>query len=160
MDAVVAYRILLMFMIIGVNAFFAGAETALVGVRTSRLRQLAAEKAVGAQAALHLLATPDRLLSVGQVALTACSLVLGWFGEQTLYDIFRSLLGPAVAPAPAVAALLHGLALVFAFALMTFLHVVLGEVVPKNLALARADELALLVAPAMLVFARIIGPFV
>jgi len=160
MDAVVAYRILLMFMIIGVNAFFAGAETALVGVRTSRLRQLAAEKAVGAQAALHLLATPERLLSVGQVALTACSLVLGWFGEQTLYDIFRSLLGPAVAPAPAVAALLHGLALVFAFALMTFLHVVLGEVVPKNLALARADELALLVAPAMLVFARIIGPFV
>ena len=158
MDAIVAYRILLMFAIIGVNAFFAGAETALVGVRTSRLRQLAAEKAVGAQAALHLLATPERLLSVGQVALTACSLVLGWFGEETLYNIFRSLLGPAVAPA--VAALLHGLALVFAFALMTFLHVVLGEVVPKNLALARADEMALLVAPVLLVFARIIGPFV
>jgi CBS domain containing-hemolysin-like protein len=158
MNAVLVYRILLMFAIIGANAFFAGAETALVSVRSSRLRQLAAEGAVGAQAALNLLANPERLLSVGQVALTICSLVLGWFGEETLYRVFLSFATPAVAPATAV--LLHGAALVLAFALMTFLHVVLGEVVPKNLAMARADQLALLVAPVLLVFSRLIRPFV
>jgi CBS domain containing-hemolysin-like protein len=158
MDAIFAYRILLMFAIIGANAFFSGAEIALVSVRSSRLRQLAAEGAVGAQAALNLRANPERLLSVGQVALTACSLVLGWFGEETLYNFFLSFVGPVLPPATAV--LLHGASLVLAFALLTFLHVVLGEVVPKNLALARADHLALLVAPALLVFSRVVGPFV
>ena len=158
MDTVLVYRIILIFAIIGVNAFFAGAEIALVSVRSSRLRQLAGEGAVGAQAALNLLAKPERLLSVGQVALTACSLVLGWFGEETLYNLFLSFLTPAVAPATVV--LLHGAALVLAFTLLTFLHVVLGEVVPKNLAMARADRMALLVAPILLIFYRVVSPFV
>jgi len=64
MDASFSYRILLMFTIIGLNAFFAGSETALVSVRVSRLRQLAEQRAAGAQAALSLLARPERLLSV------------------------------------------------------------------------------------------------
>jgi CBS domain containing-hemolysin-like protein len=158
MDPNFAYRILLMCLIIGVNAFFAGSETALVSVRLSRLRELAGERAVGAQAALNMLAKPERLLSVVQVGLTVCSLALGWVGEETLYGLFLTFIGPLVTPATAV--LLHGVCLTLAFALMTFAHVVLGEVVPKNLAMDRADRLALLVAPVLLVFYRIVGPFV
>src|SRR5664279_4708443 len=158
MDSSFAYRILLMFLIIGVNAFFAGSETALVSVRISRLRQLADEGAVGAQAALSLLARPERLLSVVQVGLTICSLALGWVGEETLFGFFLSFMGPILTPATSV--VLHGACLTVAFALMTFVHVVLGEVVPKNLALDRADRLAVLVAPVLLIFYRIIGPFV
>lgn len=158
MDPFFAYRLLLMFAIIAANAFFAAAETALVSVRASRLRQLAAEKATGAQAALDLRANPERLLSVGQVALTACSLVLGWVGEETLYQLFANFFGPYVSHSFTLA--LHAVAVVFAFALMTFLHVVFGEVVPKNLALANASEFARLVAPVMLVCARLLAPFV
>ena len=158
MDAVFLYRILLMGLIIAVNAFFAGAETALVSVRSSRLRQLADEGQAGAQAAINLLASPERLLSVVQVGLTVCSLALGWVGEETLYHFFLS-----VAPAAAAAlapALLHIACLVLAFALMTFLHVVFGEVVPKNFAIGRAGDLAPLVAPAFSVISRVVGPFV
>ena len=158
MDPLLTYRLLLMLAIIGANAFFAGAETALVSVRTSRLRQLAAEKAVGAQAALDLLANPERLLSVGQVALTVCSLALGWVGEETLYTLLVSVVGPVVDPT--LSLVLHVAALAVAFTLMTFMHVVLGEVVPKNLALASAGELALLVAPVLLVCSRLLAPFV
>lgn len=158
MDSNFAYRILMMFLIIGVNAFFAGSETALVSVRISRLRQLVDEGAVGAQAALSLLARPERLLSVVQVGLTICSLALGWVGEETLFGFFLSFMGPILTPATSV--VLHGVCLTLAFALMTFAHVVLGEVVPKNLAMDRADRLAVLVAPVLLIFYRIIGPFV
>ena len=158
MDSNFANRILLMFLIIGVNAFFAGSETALVSVRISRLRQLADEGAVGAQAALSLLARPERLLSVVQVGLTICSLALGWVGEETLFGFFLSFMGPILTPATSV--VLHGACLTLAFALMTFTHVVVGEVVPKNLAMDRADRLAVLVAPVLLIFYRIIGPFV
>jgi CBS domain containing-hemolysin-like protein len=158
MDSSYTYRILLMLFIVAVNAFFSGTETALVSVRLSRLRQLADERTVGAQAALSLLSNPERLLSVVQVGLTVCSLALGWVGEETLFSLFASLLGPLLTPATAV--VLHGACLALAFAVMTFVHVVLGEVIPKNLALDRADRLALTVAPVMLVFARLIGPFV
>jgi CBS domain containing-hemolysin-like protein len=158
MDSNFVYRILLMFLIIGLNAFFAGSETALVSVRVSRLRELAEERAAGAQAALSLLAKPERLLSVVQVGLTVCSLALGWVGEETLFGFFISFMGSILTPATSVA--LHGVCLALAFALMTFVHVVLGEVVPKNLAMDRADRLALLVAPILLIFYRAIGPFV
>jgi putative hemolysin len=158
MDSSFTYRILLMFLIISLNAFFAGSETALVSVRLSRLRQLAEERAPGAQAAINLLAKPERLLSVVQVGLTVCSLALGWVGEETLFHFFISFMGPILTPATSV--VVHGGCLALAFALMTFMHVVLGEVVPKNLAMDRADRLALLVAPVLLIFYRAIGPFV
>lgn len=152
------YRLLLMAAIIGVNGFFASAETALVSVRPSRLRALAAKGNVGAQAALSLLARPERLLSVVQVGVTLTSLALGWVGEGTLYRLLLELFEPAVTPATRL--LFTGISLVFAFSLMTFAHVVAGEVVPKNLAIEKADRLAVLAAPVLLVFYRAAEPFV
>lgn len=151
-------RLLVVVLLILVNGLFAAAEVSLVSVRQSRLRQLAAEGQAGAQAALSLLANPGRLLSVTQVGVTLASLGLGWAGEDTLYQIFSSLLQPVGVHLSA--GLLHGLCLVGAFLIISYLHVVLGEVVPKNMAIATADRLAVLVAPALLVFYRISIAFV
>ena len=151
-------RLLVVVLLILVNGLFAAAEVSLVSVRQSRLRQMAAEGQAGAQAALNLLANPGRLLSVTQVGVTLASLGLGWAGEDTLYQIFSSLLEPLGVRVGAP--LLHALSLVAAFLIISYFHVVLGEVVPKNLAIATADRLAVLVAPALLVFYRISIAFV
>jgi len=157
-DAYFGYRFLLVAIVILLNAFFAGAEVALVSVRQSRLKQMAAEGQAGAKAALNLLANPERLLSVVQVGVTLASLGLGWAGESTLYALFVRLLGPLATPA--MESLVHGACFGVAFLLMTYAHVVIGEVVPKNLAIEKADRVAVLVAPALLVFYRLSGPFV
>jgi putative hemolysin len=144
--------------LIGVNGFFAGAEVSLLSVRHSRLRQMAEEGHAGAQAALNLLSNPGRLLSVTQVGVTLASLGLGWAGEDTLYHILIAALHPVITPV--TVKLLHAASLVVSFLAISYLHVVLGEVVPKNLAMARADRVAALVAPALLLFYRLSVPFV
>ena len=147
------FRILLVVLLIAVNGFFAGAEVALLSVRHSRLRQMAEEGQAGAQAALSLLSNPGRLLSVTQVGVTLASLGLGWAGENTLYRILIGLFHPVTTPL--TAKFLHGASLAISFLVISYFHVVLGEVVPKNLAIAKADRLAVLVAPALLVFYRL-----
>jgi putative hemolysin len=144
--------------LIGINGFFAGAEVSLLSVRHSRLRQMAEEGHAGAQAALNLLSNPGRLLSVTQVGVTLASLGLGWAGEDTLYRILIAALHPVITPV--TVKLLHAVSLVVSFLAISYLHVVLGEVVPKNLAMARADRVAALVAPALLLFYRLSVPFV
>jgi len=151
-------RILLLVALIGVNGFFAAAEVSLISVRQSRLRQLAAEGQAGAQAALSLLADPGRLLSVTQLGVTLASLGLGWAGEDTMYRILRGLLLP-ITTVPAEK-YLHAFSLALSFLIISYCHVVLGEVVPKNIAIATADRLAVLVAPVLLIFHRLSTPFV
>jgi CBS domain containing-hemolysin-like protein len=152
------FRILAVVLLIAVNGYFAGAEVALLSVRHSRLRQMAEAGQAGAQAALSLLANPGRLLSVTQVGVTLASLGLGWAGEGTLYAILLRLLQPV--QSARTEALLHGVAFVLSFLAISYLHVVLGEVVPKNLAISKADRLAVMVAPALLVFYRVSVAFV
>lgn len=151
-------RLLLLALLIAINGFFAAAEVSLISVRFSRLREMAEEERAGAQAALSLLSNPGRLLSVTQVGVTLASLGLGWAGEDTLYQALAAALGPLAASVPA--GVLHGVSLLVAFLVISYLHVVLGEVVPKNLAIATADRLAVLVAPALLLFYRVSLPFV
>ncbi len=157
-DTYFGYRFVLLVVVLLLNGFFAAAEVALVSVRQSRLKQMAAEGQTGAKAALHLLSNPERLLSVVQVGVTLASLGLGWAGESTLYALFERLLGPLVTGA--TAGPLHGVSFVTAFLLMSYAHVVLGEVVPKNLAIEKADRVAVIVAPALLLFYRAAAPFV
>jgi CBS domain containing-hemolysin-like protein len=130
----------------------------LLSVRHSRLRQMAEEGHAGAQAALNLLSNPGRLLSVTQVGVTMASLGLGWVGENALYQTLVRAFHPMTTPL--TAKLLHGFSFVASFLIIGFFHVVLGEVVPKNLAIAKADRLAALVAPALLVFYRLSTAFV
>ncbi len=151
-------RLLLLGFILAINAFFAAAEVALLSVRDSRLRHMAEEGRHGAKMALALLANPGRLLSVTQVGVTLASLGLGWAGEDTLYQILLALFHPVVTPATST--VLHGLCFVLAFGLMTYCHVVIGEVVPKNLAIEKAGRLAVIVAPVLTVVSRVASPFV
>ncbi|HEY7209690.1 MAG TPA: hemolysin family protein [Bryobacteraceae bacterium] len=151
-------RLAVLALILATNGFFAAAEVALVSVRQSRIRELAAAGHAGAQAALNLLANPGRLLSVTQVGITLASLGVGWAGEDTLYRLLRGIIEPLQLDLPAP--LLHGVAFAVAFLAISFCHVVIGEVVPKNLAIQKADRLAVMVAPALLVFYRLSQPFV
>jgi putative hemolysin len=151
-------RLLLLGFILAVNAFFAAAEVSLLSVRDSRLRHMAGEGHAGARMALALLANPGRLLSVTQVGVTLASLGLGWAGEDTLYELLLALFHPLLTPA--TSAVLHGVCFVLAFGVMTYCHVVIGEVVPKNVAIEKADRLAVVVAPILTVISRLASPFV
>ena len=151
-------RLALLAVILAANAFFAASEVALLSVRDSRLRQMASEGRAGARMALALLAHPEKLLSVTQVGVTLASLGLGWAGEDTLYGILVGALHPLLTPA--TSALLHGICFVLAFLVMTYGHVVIGEVVPKNIAIEKADSLAVTVAPVLTVISRLVSGFV
>jgi CBS domain containing-hemolysin-like protein len=153
-----SYRFIVLIAVLLLNGFFAAAEVALVSVRKSRLRTLAEDGQAGAQAALNLLANPARLLSVTQAGVTLASLGLGWAGENSMYNLillaFDRWITPTLAP------WVHALSFAIAFMIISFAHVVLGEVVPKNLAIEKADRLAILVAPALLLFDRLSAPFI
>ncbi len=151
-------RFVILLLILATNGFFAAAEVSLISVRQSRLRELARRGQAGAQSALNLLANPGRLLSVTQVGITLASLGLGWAGEDTLYKLLRGALDSVHLYASPV--LLHGVAFAVAFLIISYAHVILGEVVPKNLALDKADRVAVLAAPVLLVFYRLSQPFV
>jgi CBS domain containing-hemolysin-like protein len=158
MDLQLGYRFLLVALIVAINAFFSGAEVALLSVRQSRLRQMAEDGVTGAQTALQLLANPERLLSVVQVGVTLASLGLGWAGEESVQAALTGLMKPW-SNAATVWWIDH-VSLVLAFMLISYVHVVVGEVLPKNLSIEKADGMAALVAPPLLIFYRAAGPFV
>ncbi len=124
------YRFLILVVILLANGFFAAAEVALVSVRKSRLRALAEQGNAAAHIALNLLANPGRLLSVTQVGVTLASLGLGWAGEGTVFNLFVNLLGTHV-PKQWVA-ILHGVSFAAAFLIISYLHVVIGEVARQS----------------------------
>ena len=151
-------RLVTLFLILLLNGFFAAAEVSLVSVRQSRLRELAEQGQAGARAALTLLSNPGRLLSVTQVGVTLASLGVGWAGEDTMYTLLLRLLSPLHLPISTV--ILHGIAFAISFLAISYTHVIIGEVVPKNLAIEKADRVAAVAAPILLVFYRLSSPFV
>ncbi|MEZ5356366.1 MAG: hemolysin family protein [Bryobacteraceae bacterium] len=158
MDLHLGYRLLLVLLILALNAFLAASEVALLSVRPSRLRQLAESGNRGAQTALGLMSNPEQMLSTVQLGTTLTSLGLGWAGEETLHEYLFGLIRPWIGPQ--LESILGACAAGVAFLMITYLHVVLGEVVPKNLGIEKADRLAVLVAPPLLVFSRVASPFV
>jgi CBS domain containing-hemolysin-like protein len=151
-------RFIIFIAILALNAYFSAAEVALVVARRSKLEELARQGHLGARAALQVLSNPERLLSVTQVGVTLASLALGWAGEQTIHEVMIALFMPMAEALGETT--LHLVSFGMAFMITSFFHVVVGEVVPKNLALDQADKLALLVAPPLLIFDRISSPFV
>ncbi len=151
-------RLVVLALLLGVNSFFAAAEVALVSVRETRVRELAEAGKRGAQTILDLLADPDHMLSATQLGVTLASLGLGWSGQEIVFRLMEPVFKPLLLPEHAELA--HFLSFAVAFTVITFLHMVVGEVVPKNLALERAEKLALVVAPPLQLFSRITGVFV
>ena len=139
---------------VGANAFFVGAEFALVSVRRTRLETRAAAGSRRAQAAVRLINDPSFFISSTQLGVTLASLALGWVGEPTLASLLEPL-AETIAPAGRAAAVAHILAITVAFAVITFLHIVLGELMPKMAALERAEALALFTARPLELFAKV-----
>jgi len=138
------------------NGFFVAAEFALVSVRETRIEQLIAQNRPGARTVRRLQENLGEFLPAVQLGVTLCSLALGWIGEPTVAVFIQRALGSI----PHAILYSHAIAVVIAFALITYLHVLLGELVPKSLALRRADQLALTVAPPMDFFIRLTRPAV
>jgi CBS domain containing-hemolysin-like protein len=145
------------------NAFFVAAEFALVSIRGTRVEQMLADAVPGARAVRSLQRELDDFLAAIQLGVTLCSLALGWIGEplaaSTLMGWMSALpIAPAHAQIYAHVTAIAAVAL--GFALITYFHVVVGELVPKSLALRRADALALAVARPMLIFMALARPAV
>ena len=139
---------------VAANAFFVGAEFALVSVRRPRLEARAAAGSRRAQAALRLLANPTSFISATQLGITIASLALGWIGEPTIASILEPI-ASRIASVGRAGYVAHLLAIIVAFAAITFLHIVLGELMPKMFALERAEGLALVAARPLEIFAKV-----
>ncbi|GAC1700680.1 MAG: hemolysin family protein [Candidatus Acidiferrum sp.] len=131
--------------LIALNGFFAAAEFSLVTVRHSRIRQLIAAGDARAKVVDVLLADLHRVVSGVQLGITLTSLAIGALGEATFAKAFEAMLADARGGYPVM--IVHGAALTCAFILLSALHVVLGELVPKTVSLARAERAALIIAP-------------
>jgi putative hemolysin len=143
-------------MLILVNAFFVAAEFALVSIRETRIEQLLAAQVPGARAVRRLQHALDDLLPAVQLGVTLCSLALGWLGEP----LALSILQPWFSSLPHAHVWAHFAAVTLGFAIITYFDVVVGELVPKSLALRRSEALAVAVAPTMLLFMSVVRPAV
>ena len=147
-------------MLILANAFFVAAEFALVSIRDTRIEQLLAAGVPGARAVRLLQQDLDDFLPAVQLGVTLCSLALGWLGEPLAASVLLGWLGALPFTQPHALIYAHIAAITLGFALITYFHVVVGELVPKSLALRRAEALAVAVAPPMLVFMTMVRPAV
>src|SRR6267143_5579208 len=138
---------------VAANGFFVGAEFALVSVRRPRLEARAAAGSRRAQAGLRLISDPTSFISATQLGITIASLALGWIGEPTIASMLEPI-ASSIASAGRAGYVAHLLAIIIAFAAITFLHIVLGELMPKMFALERAEGLALVVARPLEIFAK------
>lgn len=139
------------------NAFFVAAEFALVGARRSRIDELARQGAGSARAAQRVLRQLDRYISATQLGITLASLALGWIGEPAIAGLLHRVL--LIFGSGASAAVIEtGASVIIAFLIITFLHIVLGELAPKSLALAKPEGVSLWVARPLSWFAALMSP--
>ena len=137
-------RIIGVLVLVALNGFFAAVEFSLVAVRLSRVRQLVAKGSSQAKIVEQLLSDLHRVVSGVQVGITLTSLAIGALGQTTLANLFQSIL-PADG-SMRMLLLAHAAALALSFAILSAVHVVFGELVPKTISLARAERVALMVA--------------
>lgn len=139
------------------NGFFVASEFSIVKVRGSRIEELARQGHGRAQKARPLVENMDEYLSATQLGITIASLALGWVGEPAFAYLFEPVLGSIGILTPVVT---HSLAAVSAFLLITFLHIVLGELAPKSLAIQRAERVILWISRPLSWFYRMSYPFI
>ena len=155
------FRLIMVAFFILASSFFVAAEFALVSVRETRIQQLIALGRPGARTALKLKHSIDEFLPAVQLGVTVAGLALGWVGEPAVAQIILALAANSLHALPSHAILYaHTIAVIIAFSLITYFEVLLGELVPKSLALQRAERIALAVAGPMDVFIRITRPVV
>jgi len=151
-------NLIVIILLLLMNGFFVASEFALVSVRQTKMIQLAKDGNQNAKVVCHEIEHLDRYIAAVQLGITIASIGLGWVGEATLAKILEPLLNwlPYVEKTIAV----HSAAAGIAFAVITFMHVVIGELMPKSIALQYPERTALIVAKPMKLVARIFKPFI
>ncbi|HHS96575.1 MAG TPA: HlyC/CorC family transporter [Chloroflexi bacterium] len=155
-------RVAGVFFLIGVNAFFVMVEFAVVASRRTRIDQLVEEDGNRARIVQRWVSShehKDALIAAAQLGITIASLALGYLGEETFQSIIEALLHNVTVP-PSLESVLSALPLAISLTVVTGLHVVLGEQVPKVAALRAPERLALFAAPWMDLFQKVFHPFV
>ncbi|MER8015307.1 hemolysin family protein [Streptomyces griseoluteus] len=151
-----AVQILIGLATLVVNAFFVGAEFALISVRRSQVEPLAVEGDKRARRVLWGLEHVSALLAAAQLGITLCTLVLGVVAEPAIAHLLEPVFHAVGVPPGAG----HAVSFVIALALATYLHMLLGEMVPKNVALAEPVRTALLLGPPLVALARALRPVI
>jgi CBS domain containing-hemolysin-like protein len=151
-----AMGVLAAILLIGVNAYFVGAEFSLISARRDRLEALAEQGRARAVTVIRAGEQLSSMLAGAQLGVTVASLLLGRIGESAVASVLRTTLGLTGMNAT----LLHTLSFVIALAIVVTLHVLLGEMVPKNIALAGPERTAMLLVPPYLAYVRAARPFI
>jgi len=142
--------------LLGANAFFVGAEFALISARRDRLEAMADAGTAGARTVLRAHADLSRMLAASQLGITISSLLLGRLGEPAVAHLIERPLGWLGLPD----ALLHPIAFTISLAIVVVAHILLGEMVPKNIAIAGPERTAILLVPPFLVFTTVMRPLI
>lgn len=152
-----SWNLLVIFFLVFMNGFFVATEFAIVKVRTTRIEHLANEGNKRAVSAQRVIGKLDAYLSATQLGITLASLGLGWVGERTIASILTALLQNFTLISSAT---IHLISAIIAFALITFLHIVLGELVPKSVAIRRTEGTVLFTSGALILFYKVMYPFI
>ena len=149
-------RLIVFAILIAATAFFVATEFAIVKVRTTKIDQLVAEGNKKAIRAKKVITNLDEYLSACQLGITITALGLGWLGEPT----FEIILRPIFEFLDLSGSVTSVLSFIVAFSLVTFIHVVVGELAPKTLAIHKAEEITLNLSGAIILFHNIMYPFI
>ncbi|MFC2023270.1 hemolysin family protein [Chloroflexota bacterium] len=155
---VVALRLASALALVALNGFFVAVEFAVVAVRRTQIDQLVVEGSTTARLAVGLVRNPDRVIAASQLGITLASLALGWIGEATVAALIEPLLVALLGSWSVVAA--HTIGTVVAFSLVTFTHIVVGEQVPKTIAIRYAERTILAVSRPMVWFTSFFRPLI
>lgn len=148
--------ILFLVLLLGGNAFFVAAEFAMVSARRDQIEPRAAAGSGAARSALKGIEDVSTSLAATQLGITACSLLIGAVGEPAIAHLIEGPMADLGVPE----GLVHPVALVIALLVVTFFHMVIGEMVPKNMAIAKPAASALLLGPVLRVFVLVFRPFI
>ncbi len=143
--------------LVGLNGFFVAAEFAIVKVRRTRLKELEGQGVAVARISILMVDELDEYLSATQLGITLVSLGLGWVGEASFYNLFVLTFPELVLHNPTQ---FHAIALGISFFIITLLHVVLGELVPKSMAIQRAEQVTLVISKPLRFFYRAAKPLI
>jgi CBS domain containing-hemolysin-like protein len=146
-------RLLAALFLVALNGFFVASEFALVRIRSTAVDQMVEEGRAGSGTLRDALDDLDDYLAATQLGITVASLALGWIGEPAIAALIEPVLAPFLADST-----VHLIAVGIGFSVVTFLHVVFGELAPKTIAIARAERLALFIAPPMKFFYYLFYP--
>jgi putative hemolysin len=145
-------------LLVAINGLFVAAEFALVAVRTTRIEEMVHHGQKGAKAVESAVANLDRSIAATQLGITLASISLGWSGEPAMAHFLEPVFDFLTLGWRGIAS--HTLASAIAFLMITFMHVVFGELIPKTMALQKPDGTALWVATWLNVFARVTQPLI